>query len=196
MKPFYEFIYRYFRAPWDIGPRDELVKLVEGQSIQPGRAIDLGCGAGANAIFLAQHGFEVTGVDFAEAAIKKALKRAAAAGVQINFVVDDLTNLRQVSGKFDFLLDYGVLDDLRLRQRDLYIQNILPLTRPGSRYLLWGFEYTMRWWEKFIHFYDIPFEPGEITRRFGDFFEIEKIAGEINWSSWPPGYAAYLMTRK
>ena len=196
MKRFYEIIYRYFRVPWDIGPRDELVRLVESHTIQPCRAIDLGCGAGANAIFLAQHGFEVTGVDFAEAAIEKARKRAAMEGVWINFFVDDLTNLRQVSGKFDFLLDYGVLDDLRLHQRELYLQNMLSLTRPGSRYLLWGFEYPIRWWEKLIPFYDVPFMPGEIDQRFGRYFDIEKIAGEVNWSSWPPGYAAYLMTRK
>ncbi len=196
MKRFYEILYRYSKAPWDIGPRDELVKLVENRSIQAGRAIDLGCGTGANAIFLAQHGFEVTGVDFSQAAIEKARQKANAAGVQINFVVDDLTGFRQVSGRFDFLLDYGVLDDLSLRQREAYIPNVLPLTSPGSRYLLWGFEYPMRWWEKLIPFYDRPFEAGEIVERFGKYFEIEKIAGEVNWSSWPPGYAAYLMMRK
>ena len=196
MKSFYDFLYRHFHVPWDIGPRDELVGLVESGQIPPGRAIDLGCGAGANAIFLAQHGFEVTGVDFAEAAIEKARQRAAGAGVQINFVVDDLMNLRKVTGKFDFLLDYGVLDDLRLPQRERYIQNMLPLTRPGSRYLLWGFEYPMRWWERLVPFYDIPFEEDEISRRFAEYFEIEKIAGEVDWSSWPPGYAAYLMTRR
>ena len=196
MKRFYDIFYRYFHVPWDIGPRDELVGLVENRSIQPGRAIDLGCGTGANAIFLTQHGFEVTGVDFAQAAIEKARQRANAAGVQIHFVVDDLTDLRQVSGKFDFLLDYGVLDDLSLRQREAYVQNMLPLTRPGSCYLLWGFEYPMRWWEKFIPFYDRPFGSGEIAERFGKYFDIVKIVGEVNWSSWPPGYAAYLMTRK
>ena len=196
MKSFYEFLYRYFHVPWDIGPREELVDLIESGQIPPGRAIDLGCGAGANAIFLAQHGFEVTGVDFAEAAIEKARQRAATAGVQVNFVIDDLLNLRKITGKFDFLLDYGVLDDLRFPQRERYIQNMLPLTRPGSRYLLWGFEYPMRWWERLVPFYDIPFEEDEISRRFASDFEIEKIAGEVDWSSWPPGYAAYLMTRR
>ncbi len=172
------------------------MKLVESHTIQPGHAIDLGCGTGANAIYLAQHGFDVTGVDFSQAAVHKAHQKANAAGVQINFVVDDLTNLRRVSGKFDFLLDYGVLDDLSLRQREAYLQNMLPLTRPGSRFLLWGFEYPLRWWEKLIPFYDRPFKSGEIAERFGPYFDIEKIASEVNWSSWPPGYAAYLMTRK
>ncbi len=196
MKTFYEVVYRYFHAPWEMGPRDELVQLVESQVIRPGRAIDLGCGSGANAIFLAQHGFDVTGVDFAHAAIQKARQHASAAGLPVNFLVDDLTDLHQVRGTFDFLLDYGVLDDLRPLQRRLYLQNMLPLTRPGSQYLLWGFEYPLRWWEKLIPFYDRPFAPGEISRRFSPFFEIERIAGQLNWSSWPPGNGAYLMRRK
>jgi hypothetical protein len=54
----------------------------------------------------------------------------------------------------------------------------------------------MRWWEKFVPFYDIPFKPGEIEQRFGPYFEIEKIGGKIDYSKWPSGYAAYLMTRK
>lgn len=194
MKRFYEITYRYFRAPWDIGAREELVSLVESGRIKPGRAIDLGCGAGANAIYLAQNGFEVTGVDFTEAAIEKA--RAKEAGVQVNFIVDDLTNLRHVSGTFDLLLDYGTLDDLRLHQRESYLRNMLTLTHPGSQYLLWGFEYPVRWWEKIVPFFDVPFSTGEIEQRFGPYFEIEKIAGKVDYSKWPPGYAAYLMTRK
>lgn len=196
MKRFYEIIYRYFRAPWDIGAREELISLVEGGRVKPVRAIDLGCGAGANAIYLAQNGFEVTGVDFAEAAIEKARARAKEAGVKVDFIVGDLTNLRGVSGTFDFLIDYGTLDDLRLHQREAYLRSILPLTHSGSQYLLWGFEYPMRWWEKYVPFFDVPFYPGEVEQRFGPYFEIEKIAGKVDYSKWPPAYAAYLMIRK
>lgn len=196
MKLFYEVIYRYFRAPWDIGAREELVALVDSGRLKPCRAIDLGCGAGANAIYLAQKGFEVTGVDYSIAALEKAQARAEEAGVQVEFILDDLTNLRNVSGTFDFLLDYGVLDDLRIHQREPYVQNMLPLTYAGSFYLLWGFEYPQRWWERFLPFYDIPFYSGEIEQRFGAYFEIEKVAGSLDWSRFPPGYAAYLMVRK
>lgn len=196
MKWFYEIVYRHFRAPWDIGPREELVTLVECGRIKPCRAIDLGCGTASNCVFLAQKGFEVTGVDFAQTAIELGHKRAAEAGVKVNFVRDDLTDLRLISGIFDFLLDYGVLDDLRLHQREPYLRNILPLTHSGSQYLLWGFEFPIRWWEKFVPFYDVPFFPGEIEQRFGQYFEIERIAGKIDNSKWPPGYAVYLMARK
>jgi len=200
MRLFYELGYRYFRMPWEMGPREELVGLVESGRFAPCRAIDLGCGTGSNAIFLAQQGFDVTGVDFAASAIEKARRRADAAGVRAQFVVDDLTNLRQVQGTFDFLMDYGTLDDLRPKDRDLYMRNVLPLTHPDSHYLLWCFEWPLRRWERLLFqvafFGAMALEPGEAERRFGEHFEIERIAGKTNLSGWPRGFAAYLMTRK
>jgi SAM-dependent methyltransferase len=196
MRWFYEVGYRHFRMPWEIGPREELVTLVESERIPAGRAIDLGCGTGSNAVFLAQHGFQVTGVDFAKSAIEKAQTRAETAGVEVRFVVDDLTDLRHVAGPFDFLLDYGVLDDLRPRDRDRYVESVLPLTRPGSRFLLWTWEWPPRWWERFVP--SMALVPGEAERRFGAHFEIERIAGSQtpDFSRRPPGFAAYLMTRR
>lgn len=200
MKLFYEMTYRHFRAPWDIGPRRELVDLVEDGQLQPGRAIDLGSGTGSNSIFLAQHGFDVTGVDYAPAAVEESRTKAEAAGVDVTFWVDDLTELRHVDGTFDLLVDYGTLDDLVSRDRDLYMENVLPLTRPGSRFLLYCFEWQPRWWERLLFrvafFGAMAMEPGEIERRFGEHFEIERIAREVDYSNWPPGYAVYLMTRK
>ena len=70
MKWFYEILYSRFRAPWDIGPRVELVQLVESGRLKPCRAIDLGSGTASNCVFLAQRGFDVTGVDYAQAAIE------------------------------------------------------------------------------------------------------------------------------
>jgi len=72
MKLFYDLWYRFGKVPWEIGPREELVGLVESGRISPCKTIDLGCGTGDNAIFLAQHGFEVTAIDYAPSAIAKA----------------------------------------------------------------------------------------------------------------------------
>lgn len=125
MRWFYEVTYRHFRAPWDVGPRQELVELVTEGALTPCRAIDLGCGTGANAIFLAQHGFEVTGVDFATAGIEKATRAAADAGARVDFVVDDLTDLRRTRGPFDFLLGLRVSHPL--------VGTAAPLLRPPVR---------------------------------------------------------------
>jgi len=199
-KIFYEAVYRYFNAPWEIGPREELVELVKTGRIAPCRAIDLGCGTGDNAIFLAQNGFDVTGVDFAKSAIKKARDKAKLLGVAVDFVVDDLTMLRHVQGLFDLLVDYGTLDDLNREDREKYVQNVLPLSHPGSQFLLWCFEWKMGWWERFLvrlgPFGNIALEPGEVQRYFAAQFEIERIVGASRLKGWPRGYACYLMTRK
>ena len=125
MKWFYELIYNRFRAPWDLGPRKELVEVVESGRIKPCKAIDLGCGTASNAIFLAQHGFEVTGTDYSPAAIALCQQRGAAAGVTVNWIEDDLTELRHVRGPFDFLVDWGVYDDLTQPDRVAYLRNLL-----------------------------------------------------------------------
>ena len=77
----YDLLYR-IGAPWDGPPRPELVALVEAgvltpARLAPGRAIDLGCGTGANVRYLARHGFETTGVDFSTVALQVARRRAA-----------------------------------------------------------------------------------------------------------------------
>jgi 2-polyprenyl-3-methyl-5-hydroxy-6-metoxy-1,4-benzoquinol methylase len=200
MKLFYNTWYRWGTPPWVGSARSELVELVNEGRLAPGRAIDLGCGEGDNAIFLAQHGFDVTGVDFAPAAVSKARQKALDAGVEIDFVVDDLTDLRNVGGEFDLLVDYGTLDDLGLRQREEYVREVVPLARPGALFLLWCFEWELRPLERVLTsvlpFGKLALAPGEAHRRFGHHFEIERLAGEANLQSWPRGWAAYLMSRK
>jgi SAM-dependent methyltransferase len=199
MRWFYQLGYRFFRMPWESGPRRELVELVESGRTAPCRTIDLGCGTGSNAVFLARHGFEVTGVDFASSAIDKARQRADEAGVTVEFVVDDLTTMQKVVGPFAFLVDYGSMDDLRPAHRDLYTENVLRLSEPGSRYLLWCHEWPARWYESLLLPVcgGVALEPGETQRRFGEHFDIERIAGseELDYSRFPPGWAAYWMTR-
>ncbi len=195
MKWFYELMYGRFRAPWDIGPRKELVELVEGGRLTPCKVIDLGSGTASNCVFLAQHGFDVTGVDFAQAAIDLGNQRARSAKVKVNFVRDDLTRLRSVSGTFDLLVDYGTLDDLKPSQRDLYVQNVLPLAHSGSRFLLYCFEWQPRWYER-PYFSSMAMLPGEAERRFAPFFDIERYAGESGLNGLPRGWAVYLMAKK
>lgn len=190
----YNLGYRYFRVPWDGGPRTELMQLVESGRLRPGRAIDLGSGTGWNCIFLAQHGFRVTGVDFAAGAIELGRRRAQEAGVEVEFVQDDLTRLQHVDGTFDLLVDYGTLDDLNPNDRDRYIRNVLPLTHPGSRILLFAFEWEPRRWEQILHA-RMALRPGEAESRFRPYFDIERYAGETLSTGFIRGWAVYLMTR-
>lgn len=195
-RPAYDFMYRR-GAPWESGPRRELVELIESGRIPPGRAIDLGCGTGSDSIFLAEHGFDVTGVDLSPVAIEKAQRAAEAAGRQPRFVAADLLALPpDVQGPFDFLFDGGTLDDFPPRLRPDAAKVITRLAAPGAQFLMWCFwaydrdlpRFTFRgasrWGAPAI-------QPGEESDLFGADWSIERLPK-------PPadsGAAAFLMTR-
>src|SRR5699024_2540559 len=81
------------RAPWDLGePQPVLVEL-EAAGWFGGRILDVGCGSGDNSIFLAERGYSVTGVDGSSAGLAQARERARKRGVDVDFFVDDATEL-------------------------------------------------------------------------------------------------------
>ena len=202
MKWIYDLMYRYsfIPIPYDAGgPRDELVSLVKNGRVKPCRAIDLGSGTASNVIYLAQQGFDVTGVDYSPAAIEMGRLKTREAGVEVTFIEDDLTNLQHVNGTFNLLVDYGCLHSIPLKDRSLYVQNVLSLTHQGSLFLLVSFERPSRWWEPRLSNlggWAMPLGSGEAERRFGEYFEIERFA-EVTHDSRPlPSMSGYLMTRK
>src|SRR5690242_10320902 len=78
-------------TPWETGqPSSELQRVVAEVSIKPCRAVELGCGTGASAVWLAQQGFDVTAIDLSGLAIEQARRRADEAGVRVNFLVADV----------------------------------------------------------------------------------------------------------
>ena len=197
-KRLYNWMYRNKRVPWDIGARRELVDLVESGRIQPCRAVDLGCGTASNAIYLAQRGFDVTGTDYSPDAIALCRQRAAAAGVTVDWIEDDLTHLQHVHGPFDFLLDYGVYDDLSQADRQAYLRNVLPLTHERSQFLIYVHEWPLRPVDRLIQalFHFGPMQPGEIEADFGPHFHIEKVMERYSRKGFVAGEAAYFMARR
>jgi SAM-dependent methyltransferase len=87
---------------WATKPNRFLVSEVTG--LPPGRALDLACGEGQNAIWLATLGWKVTGVDFAEAAIAKAQARAEREGVDAEFICEDLLTYEPDPSSYDLVL--------------------------------------------------------------------------------------------
>jgi 2-polyprenyl-3-methyl-5-hydroxy-6-metoxy-1,4-benzoquinol methylase len=200
MKIFYDLWYRLGTPPWVGLAHTELAELVEAGELQPGRAIDLGCGEGDYAIFLAQRGFQVTGVDLSPAAITKAKAKAHDASVEVAFLVDDLTRLSKVVGQFDLLVDYGTFDDLTSKDRAAYVDQISSLANPGAKFFLWCFEWELKTWERvtvaILPAGNLAVRPGEVERWFGSTFDIKLIARETGLPKWPRGWAAYLLTHR
>ncbi len=129
-----------FRPPWDTGrPQPALVEWIERTRTRPGRALDLGCGTGTNAIYLARQGFQVTGVDIARLAIAKARRKAQEAGVDVRFLVADVTDLPPDLGTFDLALDVGCFHSLSQEDRARYVASLQRVLVPGGVYLLYAF---------------------------------------------------------
>ena len=128
------------RPPWDteVTP-PEVVELVEGEGLAPGRALDLGCGTGTNCIYLARHGWEVVGVDFSVLAIYQARRKARQAGVNCQFYRVDVTDLAFLADPFDLALDIGCLHSLPPEEWGRYAAEVARLVRPGGFYLLYAF---------------------------------------------------------
>ena len=140
----------FFRAaylvgfkPWDSGvPPPELVDVVEGEHRLPaGKALDLGCGTGTNCIYLAQHGWDATGVDFVPRAVRAAGQKAASASVSPRFIVGDVTRLTTLGlgAGFDLLFDLGCFHSIPDADRDGYVGGATEVARPGATMLLFGF---------------------------------------------------------
>ena len=133
-------IYRNMRPeeiPWNIEePPDALLELVESGRVRPCKTIDLGCGAGNYAIYLANKGFEVTGVDISPTAIKIAKENAKRKGAEINFLVADvLGDLEELKETFDFAYDWELLHHLFPEERKIYIKNVHRILNPNGKYL-------------------------------------------------------------
>lgn len=94
--------------PWDSGEVDtHLISVVEAHHLQPCPALEIGCGTGTNAIWLAKRGFQVTGTDLAQNAIDKARAKVATAGVQCALRIGDFLVDEPPGGPFGFIYDRG-----------------------------------------------------------------------------------------
>ena len=109
---------------------DLLVRHAEG--LEPGRALELGCGSGGNAVWLAQRGWQVTAVDFSEVAIEKARERAAGQNCSVEFVVSDAIGYRP-EGKFDLIISFYI--QLWPQGRAQMLASAADSLAPGGRLL-------------------------------------------------------------
>jgi len=125
------------KIPWalDLAPQ-LLIDLIETQKIIPCDALDIGCGSGSCAIWLAAREFRMTGMDLSPAALALASGLATQKGVECQFVEGDVTgDITCYESAFDFSYDWEVLHHVFPERRELYASNVHRMLRPGAKHL-------------------------------------------------------------
>jgi 2-polyprenyl-3-methyl-5-hydroxy-6-metoxy-1,4-benzoquinol methylase len=119
------------RPPWDIG-RPQSAFVAAADRIR-GRVIDLGCGTGDLAIWLAGQGRTVTGVDFLAAPVAEARAKAAARDVAVNFLEMNALAVGSIPERFDAAVDCGLFHAFDDAGRAAYVAAVARLLEPGAR---------------------------------------------------------------
>ncbi|SHL19838.1 class I SAM-dependent methyltransferase [Actinacidiphila paucisporea] len=119
-------------------PDENLAAYVEQGLISPCRVLDLGCGPGRNALYLASNGFEVDAVDLSPVAVTWAEDRAREAGVDVRFVCGDAFALPagELNGPYDLVVDSGCFHHLPPHRRVSYLAFLDRVLVPGGHLAL------------------------------------------------------------
>lgn len=190
----FEVFYRIGYTPWEGHTVPAaLTRLVEGADrLSPGRALDVGCGTGDSSIYLARHGWEVTGLDFATAALGRARHKAAAAKVPVRFMQADATKLETygLGADFRLVVDNGCLHGLSDEGRDAYVRGLTSTVPSGGRLVLAGFLPGKRRGPR-------GFDQDEIVRRFSPGWELLSGGTDTDMSNDPSDpIAVYALRRR
>ncbi|UCG69629.1 MAG: class I SAM-dependent methyltransferase [Thermoplasmata archaeon] len=123
--------------PWHSEePDKELIELIEGNKVVPRVVLDVGCGAGTDAIYLAKKGCDVTAIDISEEAIGIACKRAEKAGAKVEFIANDFIKVELEDESFDFINDRGCFHHMEPYNRKDFAAKINRVLQMGGNYYL------------------------------------------------------------
>lgn len=125
--------------PWDVGhPQPAFQALIKGGEIKPGRALDIGCGRGENAIMLAMSGFDVTGIDLIEDAISDAKAKAIERHIKVSFVAGDVLHMDRLfmKGEFDIVIDSGLFHVMTDEERPVFVRQVHRVLKAGGKYFM------------------------------------------------------------
>jgi len=122
------------KPPWDIGrPQPVFVEVADRVT---GDVLDAGCGTGENAVFFAERGHPVLGIDYLEGPIQEARRKAQERGLDAEFVTMDALTLGSLDRQFDGVIDSGLFHVFSDEDRARYIAGLAHVTKPGGRLLL------------------------------------------------------------
>jgi ubiquinone/menaquinone biosynthesis C-methylase UbiE len=188
-------IYRKYpleTLPWELGrPRKVLVELVEKRLIRKGKALDICCGTGTNALYLTKKGFQVTGIDISSKAIEYAKEKARKAHARIQFQVQNFLNLPFSGEEFDFVFDMGCFHRVQVRDRSTFITGVHRILKTNGSYLMICFsDKNGPAWNHFAK--------EQIIQLFSDHFKIQNIehVASVEGDDYTRYFYSVLMEKK
>ncbi len=118
-------------------PDESLASHVDKGRLKPGRALELGCGPGRNALYLAAHGFDVDAVDLSPAALDWARERARESGADVRFHLGDIFGpVLADKGPYDLIYDSGCFHHLPPHRRISCLALLDRVLAPGGHFAL------------------------------------------------------------
>jgi cyclopropane fatty-acyl-phospholipid synthase-like methyltransferase len=145
------------------------------------RALDIGCGEGRHSVAFAEAGFGAVGVDLEPRALARARSVVKDRKVRPSFLQANVFALPFSSEVFDVVVDYGCLHHVRRSDTSRYLEQVVPLLKPGGHYLLSCFstkfkhhaaEHRTRDWLVHADHYDRFFRRADFPAIFGRWFDI------------------------
>ena len=168
----WEQLYRTNTTPWDIGSAAPPFNtfLTSPYKLPPGKMVVPGCGSGHDCLLFAQHGYEVTGVDFAPSAVQSTMQKFSQAGLlgTKGFLLQrDVFSIHEYDRYFDYVLEHTCFCAIHPSRRRTYAMTVRDLLKPGGRLIA-------LWW-LLSHKGGPPYavDKNEIFELFSEYFHIE-----------------------
>ncbi len=125
--------------PWNIGGPQPAIRAICDDGGFRGHVLDLGCGLGDNALYLASQGLEVSAVDISEVAVETGRKKADRHGVKVDFRVADAFSLATAGTKYDVVLDSAFFHTLPVAEAPRYTELLRSICDSGAELHLFTF---------------------------------------------------------
>lgn len=171
------------KIPWySEKPERILIELVEKGEIKKGKVMDLCSGDGTNSIYLASLGYDVSGVEISETAIKIAKNICKQKGLSCNYKTGNVLSFK-IKEKYDLVFDRGCFHHIPDNEKNKYVKRVAKMLNDKGKFLLYCFSDKNVGWEK-------AFSKEEIKNYFSEYFKIMFIDDVIRTE--PSGRIIYL----